>query len=127
MIKVSHEEAVVSTSQSAMDRLKNFLIPRGGVTEGVQDMESFERELHRYFVEAERAVTRRETTLEMIGDVRGATYTALCCHSACSPLVSFGSASCNYAPRSVLLCLPRSAWRGAKAETFGCRSDIDMI
>jgi hypothetical protein len=51
MIKVSHEEAVVSTSQSGMDRLRNFLIRRQGTPRVLQDMERFERELHRYFVE----------------------------------------------------------------------------
>ena len=60
MMKVSHEEAVVSTAQSAMDRLKNFLLPRRGSREVVQDLESFERELHRYFVEAEREVLAEE-------------------------------------------------------------------
>lgn len=60
MMQVSHEEAVVSTSQSAMDRLKNFLIQRRGSREVVQEMEGFERELHRYFVEAEREVLAEE-------------------------------------------------------------------
>jgi len=60
MMKVSHEEAVVSTSQSAMDRLKNFLMQRRGSTELVKDMENFERELHGYFVEAECEVLAEE-------------------------------------------------------------------
>ena len=60
MMKVSHEEAVVSTSQSAMDRLKNFLTQRRGSIELVKDMENFERELHGYFVEAEREVLAEE-------------------------------------------------------------------
>ncbi|MGH7479841.1 MAG: hypothetical protein ACREJ8_09690, partial [Candidatus Methylomirabilales bacterium] len=60
MMKVSHEEAVVSTSQSGMDRLKNVLMQRRGTPVVVQDMERFERELPRYFVEAEREVLAEE-------------------------------------------------------------------
>jgi hypothetical protein len=60
MMEVSHEQAAFSTSQSAMDRLKDFLMQRRRVTELVQDMESFERELHGYFVEAEREVLAEE-------------------------------------------------------------------
>ncbi len=36
MMKVSHEEAVVFTSQSGMDRLKNVLMQRRGTTVVVQ-------------------------------------------------------------------------------------------
>ncbi|MGH8523360.1 MAG: hypothetical protein ACREXY_03860 [Gammaproteobacteria bacterium] len=60
MLEVSHEQGGFSTCQSALDRLKSFLMQRRGSKELVQEMENFERELHGYFVEAEREVLAEE-------------------------------------------------------------------
>ncbi|MGH8524166.1 MAG: hypothetical protein ACREXY_08125 [Gammaproteobacteria bacterium] len=60
MVQVSHEQAAFSTSQSALDRLHGFLAQRRLSAELVQEMESFERQLHAYFVEAEREVLAEE-------------------------------------------------------------------
>ncbi|MGH8655128.1 MAG: hypothetical protein ACREYE_24485 [Gammaproteobacteria bacterium] len=60
MVQVSHEQAAFSTSQSALDRLHGFLAQRRLSAELVQEMESFERQLHAYFVAAEREVLAEE-------------------------------------------------------------------
>ncbi len=59
-MKVLHEQAAYATAENACDRLQAFLGRRRSSSEPVDDMEDFERELHEYFVAAEREVLAEE-------------------------------------------------------------------
>jgi hypothetical protein len=76
-MQVSHECTVLTTSEKAFDRLQAFLAQRRSARGAVEDMAAFERELHGYFVAAEREVLAEELarfdvdlpTLEIEGDL----------------------------------------------------------
>ncbi len=59
-MRVSHEQAALSTPERAIDQLRGFLARRRASLEPVSDVEGFERELHEYFVGAEREVLAEE-------------------------------------------------------------------
>ncbi|MGH8651439.1 MAG: hypothetical protein ACREYE_04275 [Gammaproteobacteria bacterium] len=59
-MKVLHEQASYATAERSFDRLQAFLARRRLSTEPVHNMEGFERELHEYFVAAEREVLAEE-------------------------------------------------------------------
>ncbi len=59
-MRVLHEQAGYADVESAFDRLQAFLARRRLSTEAVDEMEGFERELHEYFVAAEREVLAEE-------------------------------------------------------------------
>ena len=59
-MRVLHEQAGYASVESAFDRLQAFLARRRLSTEAVDEMEGFERELHEYFVAAEREVLAEE-------------------------------------------------------------------
>jgi len=59
-MRVLHEQAAYASAEDAFARLQAFLARRGSSTEAVDDMEGFERELHEYFVAAEREVLAEE-------------------------------------------------------------------
>ena len=59
-MKVLHEQAAYATAENACDRLQAFLGRRRSSSEAVDDIEGFERELHEYFVAAEREVLAEE-------------------------------------------------------------------
>jgi len=60
MNKVSHEYVSTSTSASAMESLMNFLAERRKAFGTIDNIEALERELHSYFVQAEREVLAEE-------------------------------------------------------------------
>ena len=59
-MRVLHEQGGYASAKSAFGRLQAFLARRRSSTEAVDDMEGFERELHEYFVAAEREVLAEE-------------------------------------------------------------------
>lgn len=59
-MRVLHEQAAYASAEDAFARLQAFLARRGSSTEPVHDLEGFERELHEYFVAAEREVLAEE-------------------------------------------------------------------
>lgn len=59
-MRVLHEQAVHASVESAFSSLQAFLARRRSSTEPVHDLEGFERELHEYFMAAEREVLAEE-------------------------------------------------------------------
>lgn len=59
-MRVLHEQPAYATTESALDRLQAFLARRRSSSEVADDLEGFERELHEYFMAAEREVLAEE-------------------------------------------------------------------
>jgi len=59
-MKVLHERTALVTPERAFGRLQSFIAGRRSLIEPRGDMECFEREVHEYFVAAEREVLAEE-------------------------------------------------------------------
>ena len=67
MNNVCQEIVSTSTVRSAIESLKKFLAERGHALGAVDNLEAFERELHHYFIQAEREVLAEGASLSVNG------------------------------------------------------------
>ncbi|MGH8625121.1 MAG: hypothetical protein ACREYC_07585 [Gammaproteobacteria bacterium] len=107
-MRVLHDQAGYASAESAFDRLQTFLLRWRSSSEAVDDIEDFERELHEYFVAAEREVLAEELA-RLDVDLPAVTIGGKLCRRVVRCEESYVSAA---GPVRVL----RTLYRGGQAE-----------